>query len=172
MRKVDSGTTIKAFNCGDDDLNDFLLNKSKLYAHELLATTFVLESPDRTKAFFSILNDTLNVQENTFASKSAFKRFLKELVTHPKRHLISFPAIKIGRLAVDESAKRLGLGSVIVNYIINYAISQNDKCACKLVIVDAYSQSLGFYEKFDFLYLSDNDRYDDTRQMYINLSSI
>jgi|SRR5258708_2393794 len=84
--KINDDTIIKPFDCGDEDLNDFLLSKAKLYQKELLAVTYILENDERTIAFFSIFNDSLRVQEVAFASRSAFKRFLSKLVSHPKRH--------------------------------------------------------------------------------------
>lgn len=168
--KINNQTVIKPFDCGDDDLNGFLLEKAKNYSYELLATTYLLETEERTIAFFSIFNDSLRVEERKFASKSAFKRLLKGLVSHPKRHLEDFPAIKIGRLAVCNQTQTKGIGRTIISYIINLALTQNEICACKLITVDAYTQSLGFYEKLGFVYFSDDDYGKDTRQMYFDLT--
>jgi hypothetical protein len=123
---LDENHTIKPFDCGDIDLNEFLLDKAKLYKKEFLATTFILENEERTVAYYSIFNDSLKVEKEDFASISAFRRFLKELVTHPKRHLKSFPALKIGRLAIDRNFKSKGLGKLIVNSIINDALELNE----------------------------------------------
>lgn len=57
-----------------------------------------------------------------FASKTAIKRLLKDLVSHPKRHLKSYPAIKIGRLGVTKTIQKSGLGKMIVNSIIELAL--------------------------------------------------
>ena len=170
--RVSSSTIIKTFDCGDQDLNDFLLSKSKHYLKELLAVTYLLENEERTIAFFSIFNDSVKVQEIEFASKSALKRFLSGLVSHPKRHLEYFPALKIGRLGVSNTTKNTGIGKAIINYIINLAITQNETCACKLITVDAYEQSLGFYERLGFIYFTDADNGEDTRQMYFDLTPI
>jgi hypothetical protein len=170
--KLKSETIIRSFDCGDDDLNDFLVSKAKEYQRELLAVTYILENEERTIAFFSIFNDSLRVQEIAFASKSAFKRFLSKLVSHPKRHLEYFPALKIGRLGVCNTTKNAGLGTAIINFIISLAIDQNDYCACKLITVDAYAQSLGFYEKKGFTYFTEADKGKDTRQMYLDLTPI
>lgn len=170
--KVTDSTLIKPFDCGDEDLNEFLTQKSIHYSNELLAASFILEDSENTIAFFSIFNDSLKVQEKNFASKSAFKRFLAEIATHPKRHLEYFPAIKIGRLAVNNTIKSNGIGKKIVNYIINLGIEQNNICACKFITVDAYDISLGFYEKMGFKYLSELDAGKDTRQMYLDLTPI
>ena len=44
--------TFKPFDCGEDDLNDFLLQDAKQYAKGLLAVTYVIEDEDMTVAFF------------------------------------------------------------------------------------------------------------------------
>ena len=168
--KLDKNTEIKPFDCGDDDLNEFLLLKSKDYFAENLATTFILEDESKTVAYYSLLNDSLKIEKESFASKSALKRFLKGLVSHPKRHLNYFPAIKIGRLAINQNIQQGGLGSILVNNIINYAINVNEKCACKLITVDAYSQSVGFYEKMGFQFLTELDNGFEERQMFLELT--
>lgn len=170
--KVDDSSVFKPFDCGDDDLNDFLLNKSIEFSKEQLATTFVIQNAEITVAYYSIFNDSVNTQHIDFASKSAAARFLKSLVSFPKRHLKSYPAIKIGRLGVTNSIQRSGLGKIIVNSIIEYAIELNEQCACKIITVDAYTQSLQFYERLGFKYFSDSDIGDDTRQMYLNLTPL
>lgn len=164
-------TIIKPFDCGDNDLNGFLNEKAIPYKKDLLATTYLLENENKTIAYLSIYNDALVVQENRFASKSAFKRWIKEIIGHPKRHLRQFPAIKIGRLAVCEITKkeRRGIGRTLVNFVIDLALEQNNKCACQLLTVDAYDKSLAFYEKLGFKFLSENDIGEDTRQMYYDL---
>lgn len=169
--KLQSDTILKEFDCGDYDLEDFLNSKSILYKSELLATTYVLESEEKTIAYLSIYNDALSIQESKFASKTLFKRFLKDLIEHPKRHLRQFPAIKIGRLAVCQTTKneRKGIGKALVNFVFDLALEQNDSCACQLITVDAYSTSLIFYEKLGFKYLSDSDKNYDTRQMFYDL---
>jgi GNAT superfamily N-acetyltransferase len=169
---ISSSTDIKPFDCGDDDLNDFLLTKAKNYQNELFAVTYLLENEERTIAFFSIFNDSVRVEDIEFASKSALKRLLSNLASHPKRHLKNFPALKIGRLGVCNTAKGKGLGKAIISYIIDLAIEQNKVCACKLITVDAYDQSLKFYEKIGFTYFTDMDAGEDTRQMYLDLTPL
>ncbi len=172
MFKVSSDTVFKPFDCGDEDLNEFLLKKAIQYANEHLATTFVIENESVTVAYYSIFNDSVNAQNIAFASKTAFKRFLQDLVSHPKRHLKSYPAIKIGRLGVTKTIQNSGLGKMIVNSIIELAINANENCACKIITVDAYAQSLKFYERLGFKFFSESDKGNDTRQMYLNLTPI
>lgn len=170
--KLTKDTIIKPFDCGDDDLNDFLINKAKKYYSEHLATTFIIEDANITVAYYSILNDSLRIENEKFASKTKFKRFLKNLVSHSKRHLKYYPAVKIGRLAVNKDVQNTGLGKIIINNIIKYSIEINEKCACKLITVDAYSKSLAFYEKSGFEYLTEMDKDNTERQMFLDLTPI
>ena len=123
------GYPIKPFDCEDEDLNDFLFNEATPYQKELLATTFVMENNEQTLGYYSLLNDSLQLREDMFASQSQFRKFLRELMPYPKRHLKTIPALKIGRLAIDKSFKGKGLGSVIMANIISKCIKMNKEQA-------------------------------------------
>ena len=162
---------IKPFDCEDEDLNDFLFNEAISYQKELLATTFVMENDKQTLGYYSLLNDSLQLKEEMFASKSQFRKFLRELVPYPKRHLKTIPALKIGRLAIDKTFKGKGLGSVIMANIISKCIKMNEEQACRLITVDAYKQAVPFYQKMGFKFLIEGDKDDTTRLMFLDLTS-
>ena len=46
LRKLNEGETIQSFNCGDTELNDFIINRAAKYRDELLAVSYVLEEND------------------------------------------------------------------------------------------------------------------------------
>lgn len=56
IRKLDKAEKIKSFNCGDSDLNDFILNESVLYRESLLAVSYIFEQKfsKKTIAYFSL----------------------------------------------------------------------------------------------------------------------
>ena len=166
------GYSIKPFDCEDEDLNDFLFNEATPYQKELLATTFVMENDEQTLGYYSLLNDSLQLREDIFASKSQFRKFLRELMPYPKRHLKTIPALKIGRLAIDKSFKGKGLGSVIMANIISKCIKMNKEQACRLITVDAYKQAIPFYQKMGFKFLTEDDKNDTTRLMFLDLANI
>ena len=162
---------IKPFDCEDEDLNDFLFNEATPYQKELLATTFVMENDEQTLGYYSLLNDSLQLREDMFTSKSQFRKFLRELMPYPKRHLKTIPALKIGRLAIDKTFKGKGLGSVIMANIISKCIKMNQEQACRLITVDAYKQAVPFYQKMGFKFLIEGDKDDTTRLMFLDLTS-
>ena len=163
---------IKPFDCEDDDLNDFLFNKALLYQKELLATTFIVEDEERTLGYYSLLNDSLQLKEEDFPSKSKYKKFLSHLIPYPKRHLKSVPAVKIGRLAIDKTYKGKGLGRIFIRNISDDCIELNKKIACRLITVDAYREALPFYQRFGFEFLIEKDEQEDIRQMFLDLTNL
>ena len=102
MRKLDTSEKIESFDCGDTDLNDFILNESFLYREALLAVSYVLENKvnQRSVAYFSLANDRISLSD--FENKTEFNRFRKHRFVNEKR-LKSYPAAKICRLGVDLS---------------------------------------------------------------------
>ena len=54
---------LTAFDCGDDDLNAFLLNDAKKTVELRIANTFILEDEGRIVAYFSLLNDRISRNE-------------------------------------------------------------------------------------------------------------
>ena len=52
---------LKPFDCGDADLNGFLLNDAKLYAEKNLAFTYLLLGEEgEIIAYYSLLNDKIS----------------------------------------------------------------------------------------------------------------
>ncbi len=51
----------KPFDCGEADLNDFLLQDAKQYLKGLLAVTYIVEDENSTVAFFSLSNDRISL---------------------------------------------------------------------------------------------------------------
>lgn len=43
VRRLGIGETIGAFDCHDEDLNDYILNEASLYRNVLLSVTYVVE---------------------------------------------------------------------------------------------------------------------------------
>lgn len=167
MRRLQEGERIEAFNCGDDDLNEFVLQEAHLYRKELLAVTYVVEDPDgKALAFFSLNNDKISVNE--FESKTEFNHFRKHHFVNAKR-IMNYPAVKIGRLAVSVDARGLHLGSFILRFIKKYFLVDN-KTGCRFVTVDAYVNAIPFYEKNQFKPLTNSDKDDShTRLLFYDL---
>ncbi len=162
------------FDCGDSDLNEFLLVNAKQYQEELLAVTYYLETDSETVLFFSLSNDKITSIE----TKKSFWRRIRNLFPHAK-HRKDYPAVKIGRLGVHKKFQHTGanLGSHILDYIKDWMVNDN-KTGCRFLTVDAYVNAVPFYQKNGFLFMGseEQERYEkgkgDTIAMYFDLITI
>lgn len=162
------------FDCGDNDLNEFLLVNAIQYQEELLAVTYYLETETDTVLFFSLSNDKITSIEN----KKSFWRKIRGLFPHAK-HRKDYPAVKVGRLGVNKKYQRTGsnLGSHILDYIKSWMVNDN-KTGCRFITVDAYVDAVPFYQKNGFLFMGseEKERYEkgsgETVAMYFDLRSI
>ena len=87
------------FDCGDEDLNKFLLDDAKPSQELRIANTFILEADDgRIAAYFCLLSDKVSKDEVIGS------RWKKVRSRFPKgKQFRSYPSVKIGRLAVSGS---------------------------------------------------------------------
>ncbi|MBO4567140.1 MAG: GNAT family N-acetyltransferase [Bacteroidales bacterium] len=141
--------TLKPFDCGNTDLNGFLLEtgtkepNATLSEKELMAATYIVEdnSNHDILAYFSILHDKI---ERQFVDKTIWNR-LSRVFPNAKRRS-SYPALKIGKLAVSNRAKSCGLGTQLLNYI-EWIFLQDKRAGCRFITVDALLEAEGFYRK-------------------------
>ena len=170
IRKLQPDEFVTSFNCGDEDLNNFILNDDPLYRKALLAVTYVVEERETGKviAYFSLANDRISLTD--FPNKTEFNRFRKHRFVNEKR-LKSYPAGKLCRLAVDLSAQDSHIGSYLIDFIKSFFISDN-KTGCRFITVDAYADVIAFYEKNNFVKLDDEDKDARTRLLYFDLNDI
>ena len=148
VRKLVENEQVKSFNCGDADLNDFILNEAS--------------------AYFSLANDRISLAD--FHDKSAFNRFRKHRFVNEKR-LKSYPAAKICRLAVSNELQRQHIGDRIINFIKSYFLIDN-RIGCRFLTVDAYCGAVPFYLKNGFIPLGEEEKESPTRLMFFDLASL
>lgn len=170
VRKLSADEQVKSFNCGDVDLNDFILNEAAPYRKAMLAVTYVFEDKvtKQIAAFFSLANDKVSLSD--FENKTEFNRFRKNRFVNEKR-LRSYPAVKLCRFGVDESLKGQSIGTILLRFIKSYFVIDN-KTGCRFITVDAYANAIPFYMRNGFVPLNDDDKDDPTRLLYFDLNEV
>ena len=170
VRKLTENIKIDSFDCGDEDLNEFLIDESLLYLNEKLAISYVVENKANPKdifAFFSLSNDKISISD--FETKTTYNRFSRRF--NNRKRLKSYPAVKIARLAVSQTMKNQHIGSLIIKYVKSYFSIEN-KSGCRFLTVDAYSDAIPFYQKNGFIPLNEEDANDKTRLLYFDLNDV
>lgn len=156
---------LKEFDCGDQDLNEFLLNDAKDYQKGLIAVTYLVEYHEELAGYFSLSNDKLSVKD----SDKPNWRKVKKLFHHCK-HRGDYPAVKVGRLAVGRKYQGNDIGSRILDFV-KYTFVEKNRTGCAFVTVDALRNSVDFYAKNKFKILGPlpNESNTLTLPMYYNL---
>jgi GNAT superfamily N-acetyltransferase len=141
-------------------MEDALDNQNKK-----ISTTHLWFLKGRLVGYITLLNDKINLEGNL---KDAFRE--KGILYR------SLPAIKIGRLAVDDNFLCRGLGSLMLEFAFSVAISSNKKVGCRFITLDAKrnsdktKDSIHFYKKRKFNPLK--ERIKGTTPMYYDLMKI
>lgn len=165
FRQIETGTNILPFDCGDSDLNDFLISDAKNHLQAMMALTYILEDKiiKRTVAYYSLLNDKIIFDPE---EKRFWNRLNRKI--HNSKRRKEYPAVKIGRLAEskDYTGKHIG-ESILLQ--IKHMFATMRRSACRFITVDAYAAAVPFYEKCGFHFLSEKDKNSNTRAMYFDL---
>ena len=164
----------KPFDCGNSDLNDFWVESSaktpnaSLFQKEHLSVTYLVEDVQSgvVMAYFSLLNDKI---ERAVSDPKVWNK-LSRHIPNPKRRS-SYPALKVGRLAVSNAAQRSGLGKMILTFLQIWYF-KNTPSGCRYLTVDALRESVDFYQKCHFSPLVDPDPDDDTVLMFFDLMEL
>ena len=168
MVRLDQDYRFKPFDCGIHDLNEFLRYDSKDYLTKRLAVTYVLETSDEIVAYFSLANDKVSILDS---NKSVWRR-IKKLFPH-RKHRNDYPAVKIGRFAVNVKYQNSFVGSQLMNFIKAMFLAKN-RSGCAFITVDARLDAVPFYLKNDFKFLksADPNIEKSTAQLYFDLNSL
>lgn len=172
FERLEDGHTFLPFDCGDKDLNEYLLSDSKKYQQQLLSVTYYMENNDETILFFSLLNDKITAIEHS----NGFWRKIKSFLPHSK-HRKDYPAVKIGRLGVNQKYSGKSWGTMTLDFIKEWMVTYN-KTGCRFITVDAYISAVPFYLKNGFLFMGQDEknryenRTDETVAMYFDLIKI
>ena len=152
------------FDCGDGDLNEFLLKDAKHFFEKRIANTFILEDDGRIVAFFCLLNDKISRIEVT---NSRWKR-IKDSFPDGKQFR-SYPCIKIGRFAVSKDYRGRNIGTDLIGLLKQKLHKEHGHSAFRYITVDAYISAIPFYEKNGFVRLTKKEEDEHTRLMFFDM---
>jgi predicted GNAT family N-acyltransferase len=165
--RLEETMEIKPFESADEELNDFLFNDAKKYLSSLLAVTYLIQTKDETIAYFCLANDRVMKDDD---ERTVWNKINRTIPNEKRRK--SYPAVKIGRLAVSKNYAGLGFGNFMIDTVGEMYTNNQQQSGCRFITVDAYNNALGFYGKNDFKFLTDKDKTSETRAMYFDLKAL
>jgi ribosomal protein S18 acetylase RimI-like enzyme len=158
---------ISNFDCGDSDLNDFFNRDAILFQEQLLGKTFFfrLNETEKAIAAFSLSADSIKMR----LLPSGRRGRVKQLIPHEKS-LQSYPAFLIGRLGVSVEFSGQGVGSQLLEVIMEISLELYPNLA-RFLTVDAYNNPrvLNYYRKneFDFLFTTEKQERENLKKLAV-----
>lgn len=136
----------KDFDCGRQELNDWLRNVAAQHHEKGLSKTFVAVREDAPNCICGYYTLTLAELENGHLPEAWRKKL-------PRR----IPGVRLGRLAVDSRCQRKGLGELLLVYALTRAARVYAEAGGIGLFVDAIdARAVGFYSRFGFAASPDN----------------
>jgi GNAT superfamily N-acetyltransferase len=172
--KLTRDMPLQTFDCGDPDLNNFLIDDAKDYYDQLMGVTYLVAHEEKEiAAYYCLFTDKIvfDFSDKSDEKRKWWQKFNKKNKIHFKKHRKNYPAVKVGRLAVASNFEGNGIGRFILDFI-KFTLVENREIGCRFLTVDAYKNALGFYQKNGFDFLSTEDENEDTRLMYFDLTTI
>ncbi|MBI5499124.1 MAG: GNAT family N-acetyltransferase [Deltaproteobacteria bacterium] len=127
-----------AFRSGDEVLDLFLHRYAgqNQFRHHL-GVTYVAVEDNRILGFVTVAPRHVEIEDLP-------ERTRRKLPRYP------LPVLGLARLAVDSSARSVGLGSQLLRFVLGLAATMADTVGCAGVVVDAKPGAADFYARFGF----------------------
>lgn len=130
------------FDCGDEDLNNFLKNDALKQQNSKLNVTKLVMCEEKVIGYVSLLTDTIifrNIRDENVSSE------IKEKLQIQRKNR-TLPAVKIGRLAIDKKYSGKNLGTHIIrNIILNLKNISKKEVGFRFIVVEGYAKAIYFY---------------------------
>lgn len=163
MEIIDEPHRVQDFQSYERELVNFLVEDALQHQKLKLSVTFLWFYQDQLVSYMTLLNDKLNLTGG-----------LKEFFHQKGVLYASLPALKIGRLCVDERFLRRGLGKLMILTAIKLAQETSKKrSGCRFVTLDAkrnpnpQRDSINFYKNMEFQVLQEGRK--GTTPMFLDL---
>lgn len=138
-----------AFDCGQPLLNDWLKHQAGQFDRRDLARTYVAVIPGE-----AIVRGYYAISSHRVVHESLDAPDAKGL---PR---LDVPVVLLGRLAVDRSAQRQGLGGLLLVDALSRTVHLADQLGIRAVEVDAIDENARrFYLHYGFRSLKDDPRH-------------
>lgn len=165
--RLTTDTELSTFDCGDEDLNNFLIEDAKAFLDKRIANSFLLIDNDCVVAYFCLLNDKISKQEVT----NSQWRKIRDRFPDGKK-FSSYPAVKIGRFAVSTLYRGRNIGSYLID-LIKYKLDTDiNFSAFRFLTVDAYISAIDFYSKNGFKKLIKKEENPHTNLMFFDMMEL
>ena len=164
IERMNEKHDVGKFQSYEKELVDFLTEDALENQNNKISVTYLwFLKTGELAGYITLLNDRINLEgdlKTVFREKGVLYRAL--------------PALKIGRLCVDDRYLRKGIGTVMIDFSIKVAFHiYEEYSGCRFIVLDAkrnkQKDSIHFYRKLGFKELKERQK--GTTPMYLDLVS-
>jgi len=157
ISRISSQTNLIGFDCGDEDLNDFLFEDAEKNQHDLISVTKIMFLESSVIGYYTLVPDTLEQGKVRLSDK---------VPQYPYR---KYPTHKLARLAVDKRYQRKGYGSKLLGEFFKDVWLLIAAEGGRFITVDAKADAISFY-KHDGFCAVESAKCNETIPMYLDVS--
>jgi len=165
IERLNKDFDLTIFNSYEKELVAFLKEDALDNQEKMISVTYLwfINETNELCGYLTLLNDKINLEGD-----------LKEVFKNKGILYKSLPALKIGRLCVDDKFLRKGLGTLMVLFAIQKAKEiYSEKSGCRFITLDAKrnsdttKDSIHFYRHLSFNTLKERNK--GTLPMFLDL---
>lgn len=164
IRRLEARDETKAFDCGEEALNEYL----KRYAWQnqqrhLAGVTYIVA--EETQGILILGYYTLavsSIPRNSFPGDSG-----RRLSPYPE-----VPVLLLARLAVDRRFQRRGIGEALMAHALHQTVEISKQAGCRALVVDAYQEAADWYSRLGFRPAGPPRAEARTQKMFLDLRTI
>lgn len=132
---------IQDFDCGEEPLNDFLVNLALLFQKRHFGATIVCYQENALVGYYTLC--PASIQRDALSEKT---------FTGPRPNPI--PGFRLCRLAIDKRFQGQGYGKILFVHALKKCLDQALQIGGSVVIIDAKNEKAKqFYERYGFISL-------------------
>lgn len=160
---------ISDFRSENKELEDFLKEDAFDNQNNGISSTYLtfLLKDGSLMAYITLLTDRIDFNDE-----------LKEIYRKQGINYSYLPALKIGRLCVDDRFRRKNIGTLLIKFSIQRLFKIKGIAGCRIITIDAKKSTnkddnpIEFYRKNGFIELITEDKNGDTIPMYFDIANL
>lgn len=135
----------KSFNCGVNELNEFLYRFARQNDDKRIGKTFLAIEEEQVVGYFTICTAEIGFSELPVES-------IKSLPKYP------IPVVRLARLTVDQKYQHHGVGEFLLKQAMLKILLVAQSVGVYAILVDAKQSAVSFYKRYGFIELLDSHK--------------
>ncbi len=160
---------IKNFVSYEPELMDFLKEDALNQQQRKISVTYLwfLRKTNELVAYITICPDCIKLKG---INEELSNRFRRKGINYK-----TLPALKIGRLCVQDKFLKIGVGTLLIQFAIKIAVNMSKEVGCRFIYLDAKrnqdskKDAIHFYKKLGFKIYKDRNKKETP--MYLDILS-